>query len=115
MLEWYVYVSDFNSRTFKEYNVFNHWRFMEDLKKIARKYRDRERDQFENEMAGWLKYYYWSKAEWEIILEHWPQLGEKYQEKIDVWDQIHMNWPQFCDYVWAHRAELRRKEKKDAD
>ena len=116
MLEWNVFVSDFNHREIKTHNVFNHWRFMEDLKKIARKYRDRERDKFEEQMRRDLMYYYWSKCEWEIIIDHWPPFKDgDYSSKVDVWDQIEMNWRIFCDYVWAHRAELRRKEKKDAD
>lgn len=28
---------------------------------------------------------------------------------------IEMNWKPFCDYVWAHRADLRRREKKNGN
>lgn len=113
MLEWNVYVSDFNNKKIVEHNVFDHWGVMADLRKAARKYRDKERAAFEEEMKNSLMYWYWSKCEWEIILDHWPTKGEEYQEKIDVFDQIKLNWANFCDYVWAHRAELRRREKKD--
>ena len=112
-LEWNVYVSDFNRGEIVKHNVFDHWRLMEDLKKIARKYKNSERAKFEDEMAGWLKYYYWSKCEWEIIIDHFPHCDRFKDEKVDVWDQIEMNWGIFCDYVWAHIAELRRREKKD--
>ena len=113
-LEWYVYVSDFNSGRIEKHNVFDHWRFMEDLVKAARKYKDREREQFEEKLRFYLMYYYWSKCEWEIIIDHFPpsENKERYRPvKIDVWDQIESNWRPFCDYVWAHRADLRRREK----
>lgn len=117
MLEWNVYVSDFNSGRIEKHNVFEHWGVMEDLKRITRKYRDRERVEFEEQMRRILKYYYWSKCEWEIVLDHFPQsedINRFRPEKVDVWDQIELNWHIFADYVWAHRAELRRREKKDA-
>ena len=114
MLEWNVYVSNFNDRRIEKHNVFNHWGVMENLKRIARKYRDREREQFEEQMRRILMHYYWSKCEWEIVLDHFPPSDRFRPEKVDVWDQISLNWQSFADYVWSHRAELRRREKKDA-
>lgn len=112
-LEWNVYVSDFNRGKIVTHNVFAHGRLMVDLKKAARKYKNSERDKFEEQMRRDLMYYYWSKCEWEIIIDHWPHSGSRKDIKVDVWDQINLNWGIFCDYVWAHIAELRRKEKKD--
>ena len=110
MLEWNVYMEDFNNRRIKTHNVFSHGGFLADLKKAARKYRDREREQFEAELSQSLMYWYWCKCEWEIILSDWPPSEQFNKKKVDVYDQVVMNWPVFCDYVWAHRAELRRKE-----
>ena len=110
MLEWYVYREDINNRVIVKFNVFNHWRFMEELKKAARKYRNRERDLFEERLRHILMYYYWSKCEWEIILSDWPPSPTFNDLKVDVFDQIMLNWRPFCDYVWAHKAELRRKD-----
>ena len=113
-LEWNVYVSNFNSGKIVKHNVFNHWRFMEDLKKAARKFKNSERDLFEDRLKHLLMYYYWSKCEWEIIIDHWPHSERCQEAKVDVWDQIELNWPLFCDYVWAHKAELRRRENDTA-
>ena len=116
MLEWNVFVGDFNSGLIERHNVFDHWRFMEDLKKLARRCKDTEREQFEKELKRDLMYYYWSKCEWEIVVDHFPPSDNKDRfrpSKIDVWDQIELNWQNFTDYVWAHRAELRRREKKN--
>lgn len=113
MLEWNVYVGNFNSGRIETRNVFSHTGLMDDLKKAARKYRDRERELFEEDMRRSILYWYWSKCEWEIILSHWPPRTDAHDEKIDVYDQVMLNWDVFREYVWRHRAELRKREKKD--
>ena len=109
MLEWKVLVSDFNEKDINEYNVFDHMRFMEDCKKNARK-NIHNYDEFCKNLRIDLAYYFWAKYEWEIIVTDWPR-GEK-SIKIDVYEQVMLNWDHFCDYVWSHGAELRRREKK---
>ena len=111
-MEWNVYVGGFNSREIEVDNVFDHPGVMQDIKKAARKYKDSERDKFEEELRTTLMYHFWSKCEWEIIIDHWPQHEGWNDKKVDVYEQVRLNWPIFCDYVWAHRAELRRREKK---
>ena len=111
MLEWKVYVSDFNEKEINEYNVFDHMRFYEDCKKNARK-NIHNYDEFCRQLRIDLAYYYWSKCEWEIVITDWPTSGEC-ETKVDVFDQVMLNWQVFCDYTWAHGAELRRREKKN--
>ena len=115
-LVWYVYVGDFNSGRIERHNVFDHVRVMDDLKKAARKYRDSERELFDEELRRDLMYYYWSKCEWEVVVDHWPPASEhvsdKYRpEKVDVYEQVMMNWHVFEPYVWSKRSVLRRREK----
>lgn len=115
-LEWNVWVSSPNLRAITVHNVFDHRRFYEDLQKAARKYKDSQRGEFEEVLRRYLMYYYWSKCEWEIILDHWPNRENSYREmKVDVYDQIKLNWEPFCDYVWERRAVLRRRPKKEDD
>ena len=109
MLEWKVLVTGFNDKEIREYNVFDHFRFLDDCKKNARK-NSKDYDKFCDQLRKDLMYYFWSKCEWEIVVTDWPR-GEN-SIKIDVWDQVRLNWDHFCDYVWSHGAELRRREKK---
>lgn len=113
MLEWYVFTEGFNSREIEKHNVFNHYRFLNDLKKLARKFRDREREQFEEAMRKDLMYYYWSKCEWEVVIGGFIGKADK-SLKVDVYEQVMLNWKPFCDYVWEHRVELRKVVKEDS-
>lgn len=107
MLEWNVYVTYFNDRKIKPYNVFDHYGFTEDLKKIARKYSN-DKAEFADQVRSSVMYYFWSKSEWEIVLsELIPSCQSSCKRKIDVHDQIVMNWEHFINYLWEHKAELK--------
>ena len=106
MLEWNVYVEDVNRREIKKYNVFAHRGFLSDCKKSAQKNKDKA--DFADEVKRSLTYYYWSKCEWEIILSSWPPAHNFREKKIDVYDQIMMNWDHFIDYLWGNREDLKR-------
>ena len=77
MLCWNVYVGGFNSGEIRLFNVFNHYRFYQDCLKAKKKFRE-DKEGFANEVRKSLMYHYWSKCEWEIILDHWPN-GEFYE------------------------------------
>ena len=91
MLSWKVYVSNCSSREIVLYNIFDHWSFYDSCVKAKKKFNN-DRDSFEKEVCRNLMYFFWSKCEWEIILDHWPN-GEwselrqtmKVRETIDMY------------------------------
>lgn len=103
MLEWNVYVDDFNKREIVIHNIFNHYSFVEDLKKIIKKYT--EKKEFSEQVRKILMYYYWSKCEWEIVLQGWVRKNFN-DKKIDVYDQIILNWDRFIDYIWENKTKI---------
>lgn len=114
-LEWNVYVSEVSSGEIRQYNVFHHGRFMEDLRKEAKKHKDSEREDFEERMRRLMLYYFASKCEWEVVVDHCPQHEDKDRwksRKVDVYEQVWQNWIPFCDYVWQRRAVLRRRNRR---
>ena len=111
MVEWNAYYYDYNADKIEPFNVFDHGRFYEDCQKNARK-NPKDFDAFCDQLRKDVMYYYWSKCEWELVLTPWTSQSEKAAIKIDVHDQIDLNWDIFCEYVWQHAAELRRREKK---
>lgn len=97
-LEWNVYYYNINQRKIEKFNIFYHSSFRQDIEKILKKNKERTKDA-EEEIRRSLMYYYWSKAEWEILLCPW--IGENNNEmKIDVYDQVMMNWNHFLDYIF---------------
>lgn len=115
MLCWNVYYSDFNTREIKVFNIFDHWSFYDACRKAKRKFKD-DKDGFANEVKSWLQYYFWSKCEWEIILDHWPN-GEWYdlrttvtvKQMADMFDstgKAHESW-HISDNVMDKEVSLR--------
>lgn len=129
-LEYYVYYHNFNGRSIEKFNIFDHGRFFEDVKKDLKKYADKE--EFSERLRGHLFYYFGSKCEWEVVITSWvphitmselDRLNEerektlkKYNrepyrlyvnpdvgEKQDVYEQVMLNWDLFVDYVWSHK------------
>ena len=129
-LEWNVYTEDFNSKEIKVFNIFNHARFCDCVKKALKQFDNKE--EFAEDVRKSLAWCYWSKCEWETVITSFPSRitkeeldrlnnefkndTEKYGhepysmwicpsvgKKIDVYDQIQLNWNVFVDYIWSHK------------
>lgn len=129
-LEWHVYKNEFNQKKIVKFNVFDHWRFEEDVKKALKKCKTKE--EFAEDLKKNLTYYFWSKCEYEVIVTSFPvhikkdeldRLNQRFKEniakygheplgtwirpdvykKIDIYDQVMLNWNVFLDYVWSHK------------
>ena len=102
-LIWNVYVENFNTKKIEIRNIFEcSCRFQDDLVKIYKKYKT-NKEEFLDEIDKSLMYNYWSKCEWEIILSSWPPREDFNQEKIDVYNQIMINWDVFSEYIWNNK------------
>ncbi len=90
MLCWNVYYGDFNARDIKLMNIFNHWSFWEACVNAKKKY-GKDKEKFAEEVKSWLRYLFWAKCEWEIILDHWPD-GEwsNLRTSMSVSDMVNM-------------------------
>lgn len=45
-----------------------------------------------------------------ITVKSYRSNSKFYDEKIDVYGQVRMNWDVFVDYLWDHRNELKRRK-----
>lgn len=109
-MKWIVYYHDINSDKMSTYNIFEHGSFRKYVKEVVEEYKDK--DEFAKQLKSELRYYFWSKAEWEIILSPWVGGKNTRELKIDVYDQVMNNWDIFVDYVWENREELLKDEKE---
>lgn len=63
---WNVYCEDWNNKEIVKFNIFDHAGFYDDVCKAAKKCETKE--EFANEVKQSLMYYFWSRAEYEIVL-----------------------------------------------
>lgn len=119
MLSWYVYMYNHEKKTIEKKDIFKggHWEIVID----ALMHQSYTKDDFAAKLKQKFMSHYWSRCEYEIVLTSWPtyisheELERLKKEdndntrypvnltvanKIDVFDQLLMNWPQFVDYIW---------------
>lgn len=104
-MKWYVFYYNINKKKIDTFNVFEHGRFCRYVKEAVKKYKNKE--EFSKQLRSELQFYFWSKAEWEVIVAPWVG-GDKEKDaiKIDIYEQVMLNWDVFVDYVWTNRKEL---------
>ena len=111
-VEWNVYYYNYNSRKVETHNVFNHWRFVEYSAKAIKKFKD-DKKSLEEQIRRELMYYYWSKYEWEVIVAPFTSNPKEEEEKkLDVYEQVMLNWNIFFEYFWEHRKEILKYDKE---
>ena len=125
-LTWNVFIEDPNKKQIVTYNVLNK-AIVEEI--ANRTLGVNDKDQFAEEVKRIIMYYYWSRSEWEVVITDWPphmtrsevdrlslEVAEHYKKyneypyavtinptvgkKIDVYDQVNLNWNIFIDYLW---------------
>ena len=132
---WNVYREDFNNKAIVTYNIFDHGGFAQDVNKLLKE--DISKDEFANQLKRSLRYYFWGKSEHEVVITSWPvyinraeldRLNTEYQEynnkwghypyniniipnvgeKIDIYNQVMMNFDIFVDMIWREKNDASR-------
>lgn len=101
-MEWNVFYYDINRRKISTFNIFDHWKFKEDTQKNLNKHKNK--DDFAEALKSDLMYYFWCKAEWEIILAPWCG-GDREKDaiKIDIYEQAMINFDILLNYIWENK------------
>lgn len=107
-MKWNVYYYNINKNEIESLNIFNHWRFREDVQKLAKK-RIKKED-FKEKLRKELFYYFCSKCEYEVLLKPWIGRKDSKEIKIDIYRQVMLNFDIFAEYVWKNKKELLEKE-----
>lgn len=107
-LKWNTWRFDFNAKKIVPYNILG-GNFAEDLAKAIKKYKIENREQLKEYLKREFMYHYWSKAECEIAVGEVSEHSE-YLEKLDIWNQIEMNFDNVVDYIIL-KMELFEKKK----
>lgn len=104
-MEWIVYNFNINAQKIETYDIFKHWSFCEYAKKAAKKLKTKE--EFVEQLRRELMYFFWSKAEHELIVEitednriflnPWVGCKEPEKVRIDVTDDTDFDWKGFAE------------------
>ena len=136
---WNVYEFNNSNQGLKIFNVFDHRSFKFYVEKLLKK--DLSKEDFAEQLRREAQYYYWAKCEWELIINDTrPHINRKeldriisecylklskadppcrrshvnlaHSDKIDVYDQLCLNWDEFVDYVWSYTKSQRNTSPK---
>lgn len=101
IMKWNVFYHNFNAKRIEPFDIFTHGRFrvdvFDDLKCSGTK------DELADKLKHTLMYYFWCKSEYEILISPWCGSKTEKPVKIDIYDQVMINWDMFVDYVWSHK------------
>lgn len=123
---WNVFNHNINNKEIDTLNVFKHSSFNEDIENLLKE--NLTYKEFSEKLNRIAQYYFWSKAECEIVITSWvPCIDnkeldrlnkerEKHQayryyvnldvgEKVDIYDQLQLNWEQFVKYVYSFKKK----------
>lgn len=105
-VKWYVFRESRNSSQIINYNIFQHCKFVMECAQDIKKYKN---DYFTLELRikHKLQYYFWSKCEMEVIISDLSSTG-RVERKVDIFEQVCLNWDVFYEYFWEHRNEIRK-------
>lgn len=97
-MEWYVFRYDNNNKSIYEYNIFSHSSFMQDLRELAK---ETDKEVFSEKLRRNLMYYFWAKYEHEVLITGLFSDRGDTERKVDIYEQVRLNWRAFVDYVWG--------------
>ena len=104
-LWWKVYVYDINMRGIRQYNIFNHSGFCNSLYKEFASVTETDTlpsyEEVEKILEKELRYYFWGKCEWEVVISSFPPSDKDKDLKVDVYSQVMLNFEKFVSYVYS--------------
>lgn len=118
-MEWIVYNFNINKQKIETYNIFKHWSFSDYTKKAANKLKTKE--EFAEQLKRELMYYFWSRSEWELIIEitednriflnPWVGCREPEKVRINVTDDTSFDWMGFAkkhtnEQIYGNKAKI---------
>lgn len=101
-MEWNVYLQSFNRNEITTFNIFDHHIYVKDMEEILNEAATIE--EFSDRMNTITFYYFGYKCEYELALKDW--ITEEISRKIDVYQQLRLNWDRYIQYIWDNKEEI---------
>lgn len=96
-LNWNTILYD--GKKIRAYNIFNNYLFSGAIEKLFNmpEVSFQDFDTYVRRKAQWQ---FWSRCEYEMLLNAWPTGPVDSEYKIDVFEQLELNWDRFIEYLW---------------
>lgn len=95
-MKYNVWNYNMNKNKIERFNIFDHSSFYKQCIKNYKQFqKDKDWENFEKEIHHNIFYYYWCKSEYEVLIRAWCGGNGKEEVKVDVYNQITMNWDMF--------------------
>ena len=118
ILSWLVMYFDINAQVIKPYDILKHRE--EYIKRLKKRCKNKE--EFSERLRGEMMRSYWSKCEWELIIEideegrvwlsPWVGARDIASIRVDVTDDPDFDWKGFAE---LHTAKQRYKDRAKID
>lgn len=105
-LEYYVLLPNINNERDYKFNVFRSSRFLSCLMDLKARTKKDSTVNIKEEVKHLLQYNFWAKAEYEIMVK---LLFGKEKHKIDVYEQVMLNYDVFYDYLMNNWKQIPAK------
>lgn len=106
-----VFRYNMNSKKIEHFDVFNHSSFYEACKEAFNKYKESP-SEFSEAVRKNAFYYFAFKAEYEVLVRAWCGGTGEEEIKIDIYQQLQMNWNSFIAIAYGKIfADLIEEEK----
>ena len=96
--KWNVWIWDFNHDKLEQYDVVP--MLLRELKSLRKDDFPMNKRSMDKELKTWARYHFWSKCEYEMIVQGLYKKDN--EEKVDVYDQLMLNWDTFSDAFWKN-------------
>ena len=110
-MKWNVILKAGGDAKFKPYNIFDYDDFRLSIEELFEK--QYPKDRFLLELERIADYFFHAQIEWEMLF---PPMNiakhSKYNAltwyKIDVYEQLRINWERFSDYMWTESQKAEK-------
>lgn len=92
------------------FNIFNSHRFHMDIEELFQQKEMLDETTFSRRVESAAMYTFWSRYEYEIAVGPLFKIDEKICAKVDVYEQLKLNWPHLIRYLYNVYYETKIKE-----
>lgn len=132
-MKWNVIFPDLRTGRLECYDIFKNAWFQSSMQRLLEANYEKER--FIKELDRAAIFWFWAKSEYEFMLTEWPAIlnvdevkriineyGDSLSDdeifaktikaypvntyKVDIYDQLRINWDHFAEYVWMESRKL---------